>query len=73
MAEGLIKCWICDGVATAVCDYCGQPICRDTDSCRKLIEGLDPGWACTACYAIIMSRGLVVRFGGIGPAEDPRD
>ena len=48
----LVKCWICGKVASRECDYCKQPICN-RESCRKLVEGLDPGWACTACYVIM--------------------
>lgn len=52
----LVKCTICQGVATGVCSYCGGAICS-AESCRKPIGGLDPGIACTACYAVIMLKG----------------
>jgi hypothetical protein len=67
MDEVLVRCWICNDLALAACDYCGLPICMKQSSCRKLVEGLDPGWACTACYAVIMSRGLLEPFEGLGP------
>jgi len=71
MEEVVLRCWICNGIALTTCNYCGKPVCKDTRSCYKLVEGLDPGWACTACYAIIVSRGLLERFIGIAPVPPP--